>query len=207
MQNITTYDAESPFDQLVEACARGERPVAPGADLTDADLTDADMTGADLRGADLRGANLRNANLRGADLRDADLTDANLGGADLTDADMTGANLTWANLRGANLTWAASAAQILHLAGLPSGETIFMPTPAGWYLTVECWEGKIEDFKTLIASDEGWPEARGAEVTRRRPSLQAVAALCEAHMCLHPNIIDELAEKWQETDGLAVDRG
>ena len=193
---MTTYDAESPFDQLVEARERGERPVAPGADLTGANLRDVNLRGADLRGADLTDANLRNANLRGADLRNANLRGANLGGADLTDADMTGANLTWANLRGANLTWAARAAQILHLAGLPSGETIFMPTPTGWYLTVECWEGKLEDFKTLIASDEGWPEARGAEVTRRRPSLQAVAALCEAHMCLHPHVVEKLAEKW-----------
>ena len=82
-----------------------------------------------------------------------------------------------------------------------------MPTPTGWYLTVGCWEGNLEDFKNLIASDEGWPEARGVEVTRRRPSLQAVAALCEAHMRLHPKIIEELAEKWQETEGLGVDRG
>ena len=183
-ENLSKTDL---INQLVEARERGERPVAPGANLG----------GANLRGADLRGADLRNANLR----------DANLGGADLTDADMTGANMRNANLRGANLTWAASAARIIHLAGLPSGETIFMPTPTGWYLTVGCWEGEPEDFKTLIASDEGWPAARGDEVTRRRPSLQAVAALCEAHMCLYPNIIDELAEKWQETDGLGVDRG
>ena len=204
---MITYDAESPFDQLVEARERGERPVAPGANLRGADLRNANLRGADLRGADLTDANLRNANLRGADLRNANLTGANLGGADLTDADMTGANLRNANLRGANLTWAASAARIIHLAGLPSGETIFMPTPTGWYLTVGCWEGEMEDFKTLIASDEGWPAARGDEVTRRRPSLQAVAALCEAHVGLHPNIIDELANKWQETDGLGVDRG
>ena len=204
---MTTYDAESPFDQLVEARERGERPVAPGADLRNANLRDANLRGADLRGADLRDANLRNANLRGADLRNANLRDANLGGADLTDADMTGANLRNANLRGANLTWAASAARIIHLAGLPSGETIFMPTPTGWYLTVGCWEGELEDFKNLIASDEGWPAARGAEVTRRRPSLQAVAALCEAHVGLHPSIIDELTNKWREIDGLGVDRG
>ena len=203
-ENLSKTDL---INQLVGARERGERPVAPGADLTGADLTDADMTGADLHWADLCGANLRNANLRGADLRDADLTGANLGGADLTDADMTGANLTWANLRGANLTWAASAARILRIQGIPSGETTFMPTPTGWYLTVDCWEGKIEDFKNLIASDEGWPEARGVEVTRRRPSLQAVAALCEAHMRLHPKIIEELAEKWQGTDSLGVDRG
>ena len=163
MQNITTYDAEPTFDHLVGARERGERPVAPDANL---------------RWSDLRGANLRGANLTRADLRDATLT-------------------------GSDLRWA----RIIHLAGLPSGETIFMPTPGGWYLTVGCWEGNLEDFKNLIASDEGWPEARGVEVTRRRPSLQAVAALCEAHMRLHPKIIEELAEKWQETDGLGVDRG
>ena len=189
---MTIYDAESPFDQLVGARERGERPVAPRANLRGVNLRDADLRDADLYGADLTGANLRGADLYGADLRDADLT---------------GANLTGINLRGANLSWAARAARILHLEGLPSGETIFMPTPTGWYLTVGCWEGELEAFKTLIASDEGWPEARGAEVTRRRPSLQAVVALCEAHMCLYPDIIDELAEKWQETDGLAVDRG
>ena len=171
---MTTYDAESPFDQLVGARERGERPVAPRADL-------------------------RGANLTGADLRWADLRWANLTGADLRDADLYGANLTGINLRGADLRWAARAARIIHLAGLPSGETIFMPTPTGWYLTVGCWEGELEDLKTLIASDEGWPAARGAEVTRRRPALQAVAALCEAHVGLHPDIIEELAEKWQET--------
>ena len=181
---MTTYDAESPFDQLVGARERGERPVAPRADLRDANLRDANLRGADLRDANLRWANLTGANLRGANLR----------GANLRGADLTGANLRWANLTGA-----ARAARILHLEGLPSGETIFMPTPTGWYLTVGCWEGNLEDFKALIAREEGWPEARGAEVTRRRPSLQAVVALCEAHMRLHPKIIEELAEKWQET--------
>ena len=218
-------------DQLVEARERGERPVAPDADLRDANLRDANLRGADLHwvnlrganlgranlrdanlvGADLTGANLGRANLRdanlvGANLRGADLRDANLVGADLTGADLHWANLHWANLRGANLgranlrradlRGAASAARILRIQGIPSGETTFMPTPTGWYLAVGCWEGNLEDFKTLIASDDGWPEARGEEVARRRPSLQAVAALCEAHMCLHPDIIDELAKIW-----------
>ena len=191
---MTTYDAESPFDQLVGARERGERPVAPRADLRWVNLYGVNLYGADLRDADLYGADLRWADLRWADLRGV-----NLYGADLRDADLTGANLTGINLRGANLRWAAGAARILHLEGLPSGETIFMPTPGGWHLTVGCWEGNLEDFKNLIASDEGWPEARGAEVKRRRPSLQAVVALCEAHMRLHPKIIEELAEKWQET--------
>ena len=174
-ENLSKTDL---INQLVGARERGERPVAP----------DADLRGVNLRWADLRDADLRWVNLRGADLRDADLTGVN----------PRGANLTGANPRGA---------RIIHLAGLPSGETIFMPTPGGWYLTVGCWEGNLEDFKTLIASDARWPEARGSEVGRRRPSLQAVVALCEAHMCLYPDIIEELAEKWQETDGLGVDRG
>ena len=182
------------INQLVGARERGERPVALRADLT----------GANLRWADLRGANLRWADLRWADLRDADLTGVNLRWADLRDADLRGVNLRGANLRWVNLYGTARAARILHLEGLPSGETIFMPTPTGWYLTVGCWEGNLEDFKNLIASDEGWPEARGDEVTRRRPSLQAVVALCEAHMCLYPKIIEELAEKWQGTEGLIV---
>ena len=208
-------------DQLVEARERGERPVAPDADLHWADLRDADLHWADLHWANLRGANLRGANLVGADLTGADLTGADLTGADLhwanlreadlREADLRDADLHWANLRGANLrganlgranlrdadlTGAASAARILRIQGIPSGETTFMPTPTGWYLAVGCWEGNLEDFKTLIASDDGWPEARGEEVARRRPSLQAVAALCEAHMCLHPDIIDELAKIW-----------
>ena len=207
---MTLYDADLRGADLRDADLRDAD--LRGANLREANLRGTDLYGADLRGADLReadlyGVNLRDADLRGADLRDADLRDADLHGVNLRDADLYGVNLTGINLRGANLSWAARAARILHLEGLPSGETIFMPTPTGWYLTVGCWEGNLEDFKTLIASDEGWPEARGSEVTRRRPSLQAVAALCEAHMCLYPNIIDELADKWQETEGLGVDRG
>ena len=75
-ENLSKTDL---INRLVGARERGERPVAPDANL--------------------RGANLRGANLRGADLR---------------------------------------GARIIHLAGLPSGETIFMPTPGGWYLTVGC---------------------------------------------------------------------
>ena len=141
---------------------------------SDADLSWADLRWADLRGADLRGADLSWANLRGA------------------------------NLSGANLSGAAQTDRVLHLQGLPSGETIFMPTPDGWHLYVGCWKGDLENFKTLIASDEGWPEASGKEVARRRPSLEAVVALCEAHMAMHPKIIGELAENWAPKDGKAV---
>ena len=43
---MTTYDAESPFDQLVESRERGERPVAPDANLRAANLRGANLTWA-----------------------------------------------------------------------------------------------------------------------------------------------------------------
>ena len=172
-ENLSKDDLTS---RLVGARGRGERPVA-----SDADLYGADLHGADLYGADLHGANLSWADLHGANLYGANLYGANLYGADL---------------HGANLHRAAISARILHLHGLPSGETIFIPTPQGWHLRVGCWDGTLDEFKALISQDEGWPEARGDEVTRRRPSLAATAALCEAHMALHPNIIGDLAGKW-----------
>ena len=142
-----------------------------------------------LRGANLRGADLRGADLRGAYLRDADLRDANLTVAYLTGADLRGAYLTGANLRGAG--WKG-----LQITGLPSGQIVLTPTPDGWGLRVGCWAGTIDGLRTLIAQDEGWPEAEGDEITRRRPGLQAALALIDAHIALHPNVINELKTKW-----------
>ena len=136
-------------------------------------------------------ANGERVDLSWVDLRKADLSGANLRKADLHKADLTGADLTGADLRGATKN-----AQVLHLQGLPSGEVTFHPTPAGWYLYVGCWSGALADFEELISQDEDWPEAEGAEVARRRPSLEAVAALCKAHMDLHPHVVEKLAEKW-----------
>ena len=172
-----------------------------GADLSGANLRWADLSGADLSGANLRWADLSGANLRKADLSGADLRWASLSVADLRWANLSGADLRWANLSGANLSWAdlsgaTKNAQVLHLQGLPSGEVTFHPTPAGWYLYVGCWSGALADFEELISQDEDWPEAEGAEVARRRPSLEAVAALCKAHMDLHPHVVEKLAEKW-----------
>ena len=199
------------INQLTTARANGER-----ADLRGVDLSGADLRGVDLRKADLSGANLRKADLHKADLRKADLSWANLSkadlsganlrkvdlsGVDLHKADLSGADLRWANLSGADLSgadlrWATKNAQVIHLQGLPSGEVTFHPTPAGWYLYVGCWSGALADFEELISQDEDWPEAEGAEVARRRPSLEAVAALCKAHMDLHPHVVEKLAEKW-----------
>ena len=139
---------------------------------------------ANLRYADLRGADLRGANLRYADLGYADLR-----GADLTDADLTGAYLSGANLWGA--LWKG-----LQVTGLPSGQIVLMPTPDGWELRVGCWVGAIDRLRAIIAQDHGWPEAEGDEITRRRPGLQAALALIDAHIALHPNVINELKTKW-----------
>ena len=204
------------INQLTTARANGERADLRGVDLSGVDLSwvdlrkadlhkanlrKADLHKADLSGADLRGANLSKANLRGANLRKVDLSGVDLSGADLRWASLSGADLRWANLSGADLrwadlSWATKNAQVLHLQGLPSGEVTFYPTPAGWYLYVGCWIGALADFEELISQDEDWPEAEGAEVARRRPSLEAVAALCKAHMDLHPHVVEKLAETW-----------
>ena len=164
------------INQLTTARANGER---------------ADLRGVDLSGVDLSWVDLRKADLHKADLSGADLRWASLSGANLRKVDLSGADLRWADLSGATKN-----AQALHLQGLPSGEVTFYPTYAGWYLYVGCWIGALADFEELISQDEDWPEAEGAEVARRRPSLEAVAALCKAHMDLHPHVVEKLAETW-----------
>lgn len=161
--------------------------------LRGADLREADLRGADLREADLRGARLDRAHLRGADLCEAYLRVADLRGADLGDADLRGANLHGTNLYGAYLR---GIDQLLRVDGLPSGQATLTPTPDGWALRVGCWHGTPDTLRDLIAQDEGWPEAAGAEVARRRPSLEALAAICDAHIRLHPDLVPALAEKW-----------
>jgi hypothetical protein len=135
-------------------------------------------------GADLRGANLWGADLTGADLLGANLTDANLRGVNLSGAYLTGANLLGAYWKG------------LQITGLPSGQIVLLPTPDGWELRVGCWTGTIDDLRTLIAQDEGWPAAEGDEITRRRPGLQAALAFIDAHIALHPKVINQLEAKW-----------
>ena len=165
----------STVDDLRTAWARGVLPCAPDANLRYADLID-----ADLRGADLRGANLRDANLRGADLR----------GADLTDADLTDADLIDANLRGLLRFGIAS------LVNTPSGPALIFPTPGGWVMQVGCWRGTPDYLRALIAKDDGWPEARGAEVARRRPYLELILAHADLITAEKADLIPALAEKW-----------
>ena len=164
--------------ELRMAWRDGKCPSAPGADLCSADLD-----GADLRGANLRGANLRGADLSGADLSGADLCHANLSGADLSGADLYGA--TWQGLR---------------IDGLPSGQVTLAPTPVGWSLTVGCWKGNtVAGLRDIIDGKATPPEARGDEITRRRPGWIAVADLCDAHIAAHPEAISALADKWGVT--------
>jgi len=210
---------------LRNARAEGRRPEAPGADLRYANLREADLCGADLRGAnlrsadlvgaDLRGANLWSANLRGAnlwdaDLRDADLCGANLWSANLWDADLRGADLRYANLRGADLRgadlrgadlrgadlWGANLWGGFRFDGLPSGQVTMVPTPDGWHLTVGCWDGTRDQLRELVTQDEGWPQATGDEVARRRPGLLAMLALADAHAEYHADKLAAVIEKW-----------
>ena len=158
-----------------------------GVDLTDARLSGADLLGADLYGANLRGANLRWANLLGADLSGADLAGANLAGANLSGADLAGANL-----RGANLF----VARGLYLLGeTPSGLVFLQAHPGRWLMKVGCWDGTPDELRDLIASDDGWPEAEGDEISRRRPYLEAVLAYAEVFMADHSDDIKESGDE------------
>ena len=149
--------------------------------------------GVRLNAATLRDA-LGLANLRGANLRGADLRGASLRGADLYGASLYGANLYGASLRGANL-YGASLYGLLTVSGLPSGGLTLLATVDGWRLTVGCWTGTPAELREMVAQDDGWPEATGDEVTRRRPGLLAAAALAEAHIAAFP---DEVARAQRE---------
>ena len=112
---------------------------------------------------------------------------ADLRGADLRAADLLAADLSGANLRRVG---------IVALGETPSGWTCIVPTPDGWEMQVGCWQGSPDDLRTLIASDDDWPEARGDEIARRRPYLQAILTHADLIVAEHPTLIAELAEKW-----------
>ena len=200
MSTITTV--EQALAIVAEARNSGTRPNLRGANLGGANLRDANLGGADLGyanlryanlgGADLGGADLGYANLGGADLWDANLGYANLGGANLGDANLRYANLGYANLRYAT----GAGGQLLSMQGIPSGRVILYPTPGGWVLVVGCWKGTVKKLKTMIATDQGWPEATGEMCALRRPSLKAVIALCQDHIKRHPQVIADLAARW-----------
>lgn len=177
-------DREGVIELVNAAYDKGRYP-----DLNGINLRDADLRYVDLYGANLRYANLRGADLRGADLRGAELYGTDLKGADLREADLRDAKLGEANLAG---TWWRG----LQITDLPSGQLILTPTCDGWELRVGCWKGTPDQLRELVAQDKGWPEAKGEEITRRRPYLQAALALCEVHMKDHQDVIDNLKGRW-----------
>ncbi|WP_461004597.1 pentapeptide repeat-containing protein [Trueperella pyogenes] len=138
-----------------------------------------------LQGADLWCANLWCANLQDANLQDANLQDADLQGADLRDANLQGADL-----------WGYRSGPILQIVGLHPYPAVLIPTPKGWTLRVGCWHGTAADLRILADQDDGWPEAKGEEILRRRPLLYAIADMCDTHIANHAGLIEELAEKW-----------
>ena len=195
-----------------------------GLDLRYMNLTGADFTGSNLAGADLRfsnlsgaqfiRANLSRARLTGSDLRYANFHGADLGGATLRYVDLRSAYMYRTDLRNTDLRYANLCdvdlydadlryAQLIGLLidGLPSGHLIFIPTPEGWHLTVGCWEGTTDELREMIAKDEGWPEARGKEISLRRPMLEAMADACEAYANANPDAVAEVkaaADRWKE---------
>src|SRR5690606_19993807 len=100
------------------------------------------------------------------------------------------------NLRGADLWGAGETA--MQLRGMPSGELVLFPTPEGWRLYVGCWEGAPEALRELVAGDN-WPEARGEEILKRRPYLEAALTLVDLHIANAPGVIQSLSVKWAVT--------
>lgn len=168
------------------------------------DLRWANLRRVDLSWVDLHGANLRRVNLSGADLRVADLSGANLCGADLRGADLSGVDLRGADLREANLCGAdlyeanlcGGLWDGLCIDGIHPYRCLLAPTPDGWEVTVGCWSGTVTELRSLIASDDGWPEATGEQIAERRPPLSAFCDLCDVHMAAHPSVIVNLAARW-----------
>ena len=195
-QKISAWCGANPRSRLTEAILLG---ILGLKTLLYADLRGADLSGADLRGAKIQDANLQGASLRDADLLNADLLNANLWGVDLQDANLWGADLQGANLRGAYLRGANiqdAVLSVMRVSGMPSGDLVAFPCPGGWWVRVGCWGGTPDDLRELVAADGGWPEARGAEIARRRPYLESALALVDLHVAEHPGVIEDLSQRW-----------
>ena len=119
------------------------------------------------------------------DLAGVDMSWANLDGANLRGANLGGADLYGANLRGAG---------ILHVEGLPSGTATLIPEPDGWALQIGCWRGTITELREMIACDDGWPEAVGAQIAERRPMLAALADMADAWAAANPSLLERVQE-------------
>ena len=216
-------------DIVAAAHAKGEWPDLACLDLSGLDLRYMNLTGADFTGSNLAGADLRFSNMSGAQFVRASLRRARLSVTNLRDANFYGADLEGATLRYADLSSAymyrtdlrrtdlrhanlydvdlydadIRYAQLtgLLIDGLPSGHLIFIPTYEGWSLTIGCWEGTTDELREMIAKDEGWPEARGKEISLRRPMLEAMADACDSYAAANPEAVEEVktaVNRWQE---------
>ena len=114
--------------------------------------------------------------------------ESSLYGANLRGADLRGANLRGANLREADL----HGAGILHIDGLPSGSATLIPDPDGWVLQIGCWRGTITELREMIARDDGWPEAVGAQIVERRPMLAALADMADAWAAVNQLLLERV---------------
>jgi hypothetical protein len=65
-------------------------------------------------------------------------------------------------------------------------------------MQVGCWRGSPDNLRALIAKNDGWPEARGAEIARRRPYLEAVLTHADLITAEKADLIPALAEKWSK---------
>ena len=97
-------------------------------------------------------------------------------------------SLYGANLRGADL----HGAGILHIDGLPSGSATLIPDPDGWVLQIGCWRGTITELREMIARDDGWPEAVGAQIVERRPMLAALADMADAWAAVNQLLLERV---------------
>lgn len=200
-----------------------------GANLNSADLREMNFTGAILRYANLTnahldGAVLESALLSNADLSGADLTEANLHRATamevnfshaiLTEANLSGAWLSGSNLKHARLVkvnflgtdlrqvilsaygWVGG---ILEVTGIHEYQAQFIPTPSGWVLKVGCWQGTVGEFREMIAGED-WPATPPERQAAKRPALEALAAMCEAHVAQHSNLIYDLRQVWADDE-------
>lgn len=181
-----------------EAHKAGEGPNLCEANLTNADLKKVDLNDANLHRANLYGANLFGATLIRANLSAADLSNTNLNAADLYGANLYGANLSGAGLYGAILQRAKWNG--LCVDGLHPFRCLLIPLPTGWRVEIGCWSGTLFELRELIAQDDGWPRAKGEEITRHRPLLEAFADMCDVHITGRPSVIAELAERWGDSD-------
>ena len=59
--------------------------------------------------------------------------------------------------------------------------TMYRTLDNGTWLIVGCWEGALDQFRTMIESDT-WVEASPREVELRRPEMLAFISMCEARV-------------------------